>query len=384
MNNFTYYNPTRIVFGAGSIAEVGKLVPAAQKVMLTWGGGSIKRNGVYEQVMRALAGREVVEFGGVQPNPLYEHCMEGLAIVKQRGIGFLLAVGGGSVLDATKFIAAAARFEGSEPWDILTGKARVAGAMPVGCVLTLPATGSEMNGNSVISRRSTQEKLAFGSEHVCPRFAILDPQTTLTLPTKQTRNGIVDAFVHVMEQYATYPSNAPLQDRQAEAVLQTLVEYGPKLMAKPEDYDLRASIMWAATHALNGVIGCGVPQDWTTHQIGHELTAFYGIDHAESLAIVMPALWRHQRAAKGAKLRQYGARVWNVSAGDEAAAVEQTVARTEAYFHSLGMPTRLADYGISAAEAAERVSQRFVERGAKMGEHKAIGPKEAAEILRAC
>ena len=384
MNNFSYCNPTRIVFGKGSIAELGKLIPASERILMTYGGGSIRNNGVYDQVMAALAGRAVVEFGGIQPNPLYETCMEAVKVVKREKISLLLAVGGGSVLDATKFIAAAAEFDAGDPWDILAKGAVITSALPLGSVLTLPATGSESNGNSVISRKSTQEKLAFGSEKVYPRFSILDPAVTISLPAKQVRNGIVDAFVHVFEQYATYPADGPLQDRQAEAILATLIEEGPKAMQNPQDYTVRANLVWAATQALNGLIACGVPQDWTTHMIGHELTAFYGLDHAESLAIVGPALFRHDLARKQAKLAQYARRVWGVSEKSDSRAAEIGIGKTEDFYHSLGMKTKLVDYGIAAADAAKKVGERFNARGSKFGEHRDIDAAVAAKILLAC
>ena len=381
MDNFIYHNPTRIVFGKGSIGQLADLVPAGTKVLLTYGGGSIKRNGVYDQVAKALSGRTVLEFSGIQPNPLYETLMEAVKMVKREGIGLLLAVGGGSVLDGTKFIAAAARHEGGDPWEILSKNAPVTSAVPVATVLTLPATGSESNGFAVISRKSTQEKLAFGTEHCYPRFAILDPATTFSLPEKQVRNGIVDAFIHVMEQYCTYPQNATLQDRQAEAVLLTLIERGPRALKDSTDYNARADCMWAATQALNGLIGVGVVQDWATHGIGHELTAFYGLDHAETLSIVLPSLLRHRKERKAAKLAQFARRVWGIADANESAAIEKGVTAMEQFFHSLGMPTRLADYGISPADAAQRVSERFAQRSTKLGENGEIGPADAGKIL---
>jgi len=378
MQNFTFRNPTEILFGKGMIAELANRVPRDVPVLLLYGGGSIKRNGVYDQVKAALkAHPRVVEFGGIEPNPLHETCLQALAVVRAQKVGFVLAVGGGSVLDAAKYIAAAACFSGSDPWEILTsGGAAITGALPVGTVLTLPATGSESNGNAVISRQATQEKLAFGSPLAFPVFSVLDPETTYSLPAKQVRNGLVDAFVHVMEQYMTYPAAAPLQDRFAEGVIHTLVEVGPRTLAAPRDYDARASFMWAATLALNTLIGCGVPQDWATHMIGHELTAFYGLDHAESLAVVMPGLWTHQLERKQAKLRQFGQRLWGVESPAE------TIARTEAFWRSLGMPTRLSEYGVNAEEAATRVRKRFAERGAVFGEHGDLTPALVAEILR--
>lgn len=382
MENFEYFNPTRVVFGEGTIARLPELLPRDTPLLMTYGGGSIKGNGVYDQTAAALEGFDVVEFGGIEPNPSYETLMKAVEIGRQQGIGFLLSVGGGSVLDGTKFIAAAIRFPGEEPWDILTRHAPIADAVPLGSILTLPATGSESNGNAVISRKSTREKLAFSSEKVYPRFSILDPATTFTLPPRQTANGVVDAFIHVMEQYMTYPVNAPLQDRQAEAVLLTLIEEGPKVMANPSDYDARANIMWTATQALNGLISCGVPQDWSTHAIGHELTALFGLDHAQTLAVVYPAMMRHQRKQKGQKILQYGARVWGVREGTEDERIDAAIAKTEAFFRSLDVKTRLNEYGITGGY--DEVARRFNARGSALGEHGDIGPAEVDAILGLC
>ncbi len=377
MQNFIYKNPTEILFGRGMIAEVAGRVSADAPVLFLYGGGSIKRNGVYDQVKAALKKHRVVEFGGVEANPLYETCLAAVDVVKRERVGFILAVGGGSVLDAGKFIAAAACFSGADPWDILrSGGKAVQAALPVGTVLTLSATGSEANGNSVISRRATQEKLPFTSNHSFPVFSVLDPETTFTLPPKQVRNGVVDAIAHVMEQYMTFPADAPLQDRMAESVLQTLVEVGPVTLAEPKNYEARAAFMWSATLALNTLLGCGVPQDWATHMIGHELTAFYGLDHAETLAVVMPGVWQHKLAQKKAKLEQYGRRVWNV------ASAKAAIEKTEAFFNSIGMPTRLQAYNISAEEAVAKISARFAERKATFGEHGDIDSAAAAAILR--
>lgn len=377
MENFTYCNPTAILFGRGMIGEIGGRISNEARVLLLYGGGSIKRNGVYDQVRRALKTHSVVEFAGIEPNPEFETCRRVVAAMRENNLDFILAVGGGSVLDAAKFIAAASVFEGADPWEILTTHgAAVQAAVPVGTVLTLPATGSEANGNSVISRRATSEKLHFTSDLVFPVFSVLDPETTFSLPEAQVRNGIVDAFVHVMEQYMTFPTAAPLQDRLAESVVQTLVEVAPAAMATPSDYDARASFMWAATLALNTLVGCGVPQDWSTHMIGHELTAFYGLAHAETLAIVLPGLWERKLDGKSAKLAQLGRRVWN------AASARETIERTESFFHSLGMPTRLADYGIDAAEAASKVGGRFAAGELRFGEHGDIDAEAAAAIIR--
>ena len=355
-------------------------MPEGAQLLVTYGGGSIKRNGVYEQVMTALAGRTVSEFGGIEPNPAYETLMKAVEVVKREGIDFLLAVGGGSVLDGTKFIAAAARFEG-EPWDVLTNNAPVIAALPLGAVLTLPATGSEMNSIAVISRVGTQEKFPFASPLVYPRFSIIDPQVTFSLPARQVGNGIVDAFAHVLEQYMTFPANAPLQDRFAESILLTLVEEGPKTLAHPTDYDARANLCWCASMALNGLIGLGVPQDWTTHMIGHEITALRGLDHAQTLAIVFPGTLAERKQAKRAKLLQYAERVWGLRAGSEDEKINQAIERTRAFFESVDVKTHLKDYGV-APDVVRAVSQRFAARGWKtLGEGKDIGPQEVEAIL---
>jgi NADP-dependent alcohol dehydrogenase len=381
MLNFTYHNPVNIVFGKGAIAELPKLVPAGAKVLMTYGGGSIKRNGVYEQVLRAMRGRSMIEFGWIEPNPRYETCLRAVALAGAEGIDFLLAVGGGSVLDGTKFIAAAVPYQGADPWDMLLDWSRVPqNPLPLGCVLTLPATGSEMNGGAVITREATREKLFFVTPQTFPRFSILDPETTYSLPPRQVANGIVDAWVHTTEQYLTYAADAPLQDRQAEAVLLTLVEEGPKALADPQNYAVRANVMWSATQALNGLIGCGVPQDWATHMIGHELTALYGIDHAQSLALVLPGVLRCQKQRKRAKLLQYGDRVWGLRDGEEDARIEQAIDKTERFFRGLGVGTRLADYQIPH-EAVALVAARLAKRGMNLGEHHDLGEKEVQEIL---
>lgn len=383
MWNFTCHNPVRIVFGKGAIAELAHLVPLEQRIMMTYGGGSIKRNGVYDQVMDALKAHALVEFGGIEPNPRYETLMKAIEQAKAEGVDFLLAVGGGSVLDGTKFIAAAIEYAGEDPWDIPARGAPVTTALPLGAVLTLPATGSEMNGNAVISRESTREKFAFSSPHVYPRFSILDPETTYSLSGRQVANGIVDAFVHVAEQYLTYAVNSPLQDRQAEAILLTLVEEAPQVKADPQNYDVRANLMWCATQALNGLIGCGVPQDWATHTIGHELTALFGLDHGQTLAIVLPAVLKHQRVQKAGKLLQYARRVWGIEGLGDDETIDAAIARTDGFFRSVGNPTRLGDYGVKLADC-QAIVERFRERGSTFGEHESIGAQEVGEILAFC
>ena len=381
MRNFEYFNPTRIVFGKDTIAKLAELVPAGARPLLVFGGGSIKQNGVYDQAMAAMQAFDVEEFGGIEPNPRYETCMRAVDKVRAEECDFLLAVGGGSVLDACKFIAAATKFEGDDPWDILSKWVPVKAAVPLGAVLTLPATGSEMNAGSVISRDSTNEKLFFGSDLVRPVFSILDPETTYSLPPIQTANGIVDAFVHVVEQYVTYPATNPLQDRQAEAILRTLIEEGPKALTTPNDYDVRANIMWCATNALNGWLSLGVPTDWAAHVIGHELTVLYGVDHGTSLAIIEPGVWEHQRSRKKEKLIQYGARVWDINDGTEEERVGQAIEKTDTFFRSLGIGTRLRDHNIPE-EACEIVAKRLAKRDLKVGEHADLGEEAVKEILR--
>ncbi|UFP95927.1 iron-containing alcohol dehydrogenase [Gloeobacter morelensis] len=380
MNNFTFYNPVKILFGKGQIARLAAEIPVTARILLTYGGGSIKANGVYDQVKAALAGHTVFEFGGIEPNPHLETLLKAVAVVRAENIDFLLAVGGGSVADGTKFIAAAARFAG-DPWDILAKQAPITAAVPLGTVLTLPATGSEMNGTAVVTRAATQEKLYFGSPLVMPVFSVLDPETTFSLPPKQIGNGIVDAFTHVAEQYLTYPVGAPLQDRMAEAILKTLIEEGPKTLADPTDYAARANFMWCATMALNGLIGAGVPHDWATHTIGHELTALHGIDHGRTLAIVLPSVLALKRDSKRAKLLQYAERVWGITAGTEAERIDAAIGRTRAFFESVGVPTRLGDYGVPT-ETIPLIVERLENRGAvALGEHGDIDPAAVGKVL---
>lgn len=381
MFNFSFQNPTRIIFGKEQIAQLGSLVKPFQKVLLIYGGGSIKRNGVYQQVTSALDDSSVIEFSGVEPNPSFETLMRAADIVRREKIDFILAVGGGSVIDGAKFVAAAALFNG-DAWDILAKGAKITEAVPLGCVLTLPATGTESNGNSVVTRYETQEKLAFSSALVFPQFAILDPTVTYSLPPKQAANGVVDAFVHVMEQYLTYPVNAPVQDRFAEGLLLTLIEEGPRVLAEPENYEVRANVMWAATMALNGLIGQGVPQDWATHMIGHEITALYGLDHAQTLAIVLPALMQQQRQQKRAKLLQYGQRVWQLQHQDEERLIDEAISHTRNFFERMGVPTRLTDYGLKA-EVVDKLVEKLVQhKMVKLGEHGDITPEVSRSILQ--
>ena len=383
MDNFSFHNPTRIHFGRGQIAQIAAELPADAKVLLLAGGGSIKTNGVYDQVIAALDGRSVVEHWGVEANPDFDTLMPAVELCRREGVNWVLAVGGGSVLDGAKFVCAAVNYDG-DPWQILVDNgASVTAALPLGTVLTLPATGSEANGASVISRRAIGEKLHFISPLVYPVFSVLDPETTFTLPPRQIANGIGDAFCHVIEQYLTYPANAAVQDRFAESVLKTLIEVGPANIARPTDYDLRANLVWAATCALNGVIGVGVPQDWATHTIGHELTALHGIDHARTLAIVMPSLLTAQTGTKRAKLLQYAARVWDLTTGSEDERITAAIAQTRGFYESIGIKTRLSDYDVPA-DVAPVVAERLAKRGVvPLGEHGDLTPARIEALLRA-
>lgn len=385
MNNFELYCSTRVVFGKGSIAKLSQLIDKSKKILITYGGGSIKRNGVYDQVKKALEGYNVLEFGGIEPNPKYETLMKAVEIVKKEGVDFLLAVGGGSTLDGTKFIAAASKYFGEkDAYDyFMVEQNPVTDALPLADVITLPATGSEMNNGAVISRISTDEKLAFQWEPLYPKFSIIDPQVTFSLPQKQTINGIVDTFVHVMEQYCTYDVNSPLQDDWALGILRTLIKEAPKVLADPNDYDARANIFWCATCGLNYWIAQGVPQDWATHMIGHELTAFYGIDHGQSLAIIEPRLLRNQKVSKSKKLAKLAREVFGINEPVDLKAADIAIDHIEAFFNSLGMKTKLADYEISPEEAAEKIRDRFAKRGVALGEKGAINSDVAYDIVKA-
>lgn len=381
MNNFEFQNPVKILFGKGQIENIKNEIPANSKVLMLYGGGSIKRNGIYEQVMQALESYEVIEFGGIPANPEYEILMEAYQIIKSENVDYLLAVGGGSVIDGTKFLSGAAVYDGEDPWEILAQGIPSLTGMPFGTVLTLPATGSEMNSGAVITKAATQEKRVMGGRGLFPKFSILDPTVVYSIPERQLQNGVIDAYVHVMEQYLTYPHNAYIQDRFSEGILQTLIEVGPKIIQNPKDYDLAASFMWACTMALNGLIQKGVPTDWATHMIGHELTALHGIDHARTLAIIGPNLYKHQFENKKEKLAQYGRRVWGLS-GDDAQVAKQAIEQTTAFYHQMGMKTKLSENAENYEQTSQVVFNRFEERGwLEMGERKEIGPKEAKEIV---
>ena len=383
MNNFDLYNPVNYVFGKGQIAKLSELTPKNTKILIAYGGGSIFKNGVYDQVKTALEGYEIVEFGGIEPNPKYETLMKAVAIIRTEKIGFILAVGGGSVIDGVKFISAAVNYDGDAA-DILRKKILFkegANVIPFGTVLTLPATGSEMNSGAVVTINATQEKLTLGGSALFPKFSIVDPTVIVSLPKRQLQNGVVDAFTHVMEQYLTYPHDAYLQDRFSESILQTLIEIGPEVVENPSDYKLASNFVWSATMALNGLIQKGVPSDWATHMIGHELTALYEIDHARTLAIIAPSLYRVMFETKKDKLAQYGKRVWNLTGSTDEIA-KKAIEKTVEFFHTMGMQTKLSENAENYEKTADFIVNRFEERGWKaLGEKQNITLEKVREIV---
>lgn len=382
MNNFEFKNPTKILFGKDQIAKLTEEIPENAKVLLLYGGGSIKKNGVYEQVKTALKNFDVAEFGGIPANPEYAVLMDALKVIKDENITFLLAVGGGSVIDGTKFLSAAALYEGDSPWELLTEGKPTQKGIPFGTVLTLPATGSEMNSGAVITRRETKEKLPMGGPGLFPVFSILDPQVIQSIPERQLVNGITDAFTHVLEQYMTYPSGAYLQNRFSESIMQTLIEIAPKVLKDPSDYIAASNFMWSCTMALNGLIQKGVPTDWAVHAIGHELTALFGIDHARTLAVIAPSHYKYNFEAKKEKLAQYAERVWNITEGSTDEKALAAIEKTESFFNELGIDTKLSQYTIDYSGTAELISKRFTERGwLGLGEHKSLKPSDVEKIV---
>ncbi len=383
MLNFEFKNPTKIIFGKDTISKIANEIPKNSQILLLYGGGSIKTNGVYDQVVAALEGFSFEEFGGIPANPEYEVLLEALKVIKQKNINFLLAVGGGSVIDGTKFLAAAANYDG-ESWEILKNAIRTeeGKALPFASVLTLPATGSEMNSGAVVSRRATGEKLGMGGPGLFPQFSILDPEVIRSIPKKQIANGITDAYTHVLEQYMTYPTSASLQDRFSESILQTLQEIAPKMMSDEFDYNAAGNFMWCCTMALNGLIQKGVPTDWAVHGIGHELTAMFGIDHARTLAIIAPSHYRYNFQAKKQKLAQYAERVWNIQSGstDEKAII--AIQKLEGFFHSLHIQTKLSEYTNQYEGTAEKIKNNFIQRNwLGLGENRMVKPEDAEKIV---
>jgi NADP-dependent alcohol dehydrogenase len=382
MNNFEFKNPTKILFGKNKIAKITEEIPKEAKVLVLYGGGSIKRNGIYEQVTSALKGFEYLEFGGIPANPEYEILLKALEIIKEKNISYLVAVGGGSVIDGTKFLASAALYEGDNPWDILEKRIKTTVAMPFGTVLTLPATGSEMNSGAVVSRAETKQKLGMGGPGLFPQFSVLDPEVVYSIPDRQIANGLADSFTHVLEQYMTYPIDAALQDRFAESILQTIIETAPKILKNRTDYKAAANFMWSCTMALNGLIQQGVPTDWAIHGMGHELTALFGIDHARTLAILTASHYRYNIENKKEKLAQYAERVWNISEGTMEEKAHAGIEKTVAFFHSIGIDTKLSDYTDQFEGTAQTIANTFIERGWKaIGENGNVKPSDVEKIV---
>jgi NADP-dependent alcohol dehydrogenase len=377
MYNFTFQNPTKLIFGKGQIAKLAQEIPAGKKIMVTFGGGSVRKNGVYDQVTQALKGLDTIEFWGIEPNPSVESVRRAVEQGRAEKVDFLLAVGGGSVIDGTKLIAAGLLYDG-DPWEIVL-KGYAEKQIPFATVLTLPATGSEMNTGSVISNLATREKFAFNGTY--PVFSILDPETTFSLPKNQVANGIVDTFVHVMEQYMTEPGINPLMDRWSEGILQTLIEIAPKIRENQHDYDAMSDFMLSATMGLNGFVALGVPEDWATHMIGHELTALHGLSHGHTLSMVFPGVLNVLRGQKGDKIVQYGQRVWGITEGTREDRIDRAIARTDEFFRSLGMTTRLSEEGIGQ-ETIDEIERRFNARGVRFGEKGNVNGSMAKKILQ--
>ena len=384
MQNFEVINPTRIVFGKDQLGRLPELIHTfseKKRILLAYGGGSIKSTGLLNKILSHLTDFEVIQFGGIEANPQFATLMKGVQLAQQNEVDFILAVGGGSVIDGVKFMTGAYFYKG-DSWDVLLRKdsCEFKEALPFGTILTLPATGSEANSGAVISREELKEKRTMGGPLFFPVFSFLDPTLVATLPKRQLANGLTDAFMHTLEQYLTYPTGNLLQEREAEAILSTLIEIAPKVMENPSDYEAAANLMWCANHALNGNLRCGVPTDWATHMIGHELTALYGVDHAQSLAIVCPLLLEVKFENKKEKLAQYATRVWNLTGENRA---HEAIQKTEAFFQSLGIKTKLSDYTDTCSDAPQIIKSRFEERNwTAMGERQDLTLDEVELIVK--
>lgn len=383
MDNFEYFNPTKVIFGANSIKNLNNVLPTNARILITYGGESAQKYGTLDEVKRAIGNRYFVEFGGIEPNPQYSTLMKAVELVKQHRIDFLLAVGGGSVIDGTKFISVASLYEG-DVWDMWSNKKPLNKALPLGCILTIPATGSETNNRAVVSNDELKMKMGYHHKLFYPQFAILDPKKSFTLPSQQTANGVVDAFIHIIEQYLTYPVYNKVQDRFAEGLLLTLIEEGPKALTEPENYDVRATIMWSANLALNGLIAVGVPQDWASHRIGHQITALYQLDHAKTLAIVLPALFSVQRESKQIKLLQYAERVWGITEENKEERINKAIQKTKEFFEQMGMICQLSSYGIPESAIDEITHSLEKIHHLPLGEHQDIDAIKVRRILSLC
>jgi NADP-dependent alcohol dehydrogenase len=384
MLDFIFHNPTKIIFGKDAVKHIAQEIPAKSKVMITYGSKSAERHGLLDKVKTALNSYDLTEFGGIEPNPEYETLMKGLALARKKKIDFLLAIGGGSVIDGTKFMAAAIPFKDDPVLLLANAGSAIKQSLPIGTVVTLPASGSEMNNRAVISRKRLQIKQAILNDILFPKFSVLDPTITFTLPAKFIGNGVVDTFVHVLEQYLTYPVDGKVQDRLAEGLLLMLIEEGPCALAEPENYDVRANLMWGATLGLNGLIGAGVPQDWAAHRSGYELTVLYGLDHAQTLACLVPAMLKIRAGEKRQKLLQYAGRVWGINSGEEDERIEEAINKTRTFFESMGLPTRLCDYGVKR-ECIPLILTKLKEHGMiNLGERKDVTPEMMQKILENC
>ncbi|WP_263063158.1 iron-containing alcohol dehydrogenase [Dickeya dadantii] len=381
MLDFEYFNPTRILFGPGKLTEIVKYIPENARILITYGGDSARKYGTLDEIRQILIHYTRFEFGGIEPNPQYATLMRAVDVVKANKIDFLLAIGGGSVVDGTKFIAAASTQD--DIWNTWLARAPIQSALPIGCVMTLPATGSEMNATAVVSHKQSGAKAGYSHPLLFPKFAVLDPRKSYTLPSRQVANGVVDAFVHVLEQYLTYPVYGKVQDRFAEGLLLTLIEEGPKAIQTPESYDVRATLTWSATLALNGLIGAGVPQDWATHRIGHQLTSLFGLDHAQTLAVLLPSLLDVQRRTKHDKLVQYARRVWNLTAADdEDSLISLAIEKTRDFFEAMGVKTRMRDYNLPESAIDDILANLDKFHLLPQGEHQDIDRAAAHRILR--
>jgi NADP-dependent alcohol dehydrogenase len=383
MNNFELYNPTNLIFGNGQLETLENQIPKDAKILVTYGGGSIKKNGIYDRVKTALKNHNWMEFGGIMPNPEYEYLMNAVEICKKEKIDFLLAIGGGSVIDATKFIAAAVLYTGEEAWEILAEKQRVFNALDFGTILTLPATGSEMNSGAVVTHVAKGEKLGMGGPGLFPKFSVVEPNVIDSLPKKQLQNGIIDSFVHVLEQYATYPIGAVLQDRFSESILKTLIDIAPEVLKQdPDNQSIKANFMWCCTMALNGLIQKGVPTDWGIHAIGHELTTKYHIDHGRTLAIVLPAYYNHLFDMKKDKLAQMAENVFDIKEGSTEEKAKLAIDRIKEFFISLDVEIELSAYSDDTKDLPKELESKFEERKwLAFGDRAAVTPKDVKEIV---
>jgi len=379
-NNFLFQNPTKLIFGKGTIAQLAQELPKNEKILVTYGYGSVKQNGVYEQVCQALQGFNYVEFWGIEPNPTVETLRKAIALGKQEKITYILAVGGGSVIDGTKLISSAIPYDG-DAWELVLSPSKIKEMVPFASVLTLPATGSEMNRGAVISNAEKQEKYAFYSSF--PQFSILDPVATFSLPDFQIACGIADTFIHVLEQYLTVNDESPLMDRWSEGIMQTLIELAPKVKADKTNYEAMAEFMLCATMALNGFTAMGVTEDWATHLIGHEITALHGITHGQTLVIVLLGTMEVMQEQKKAKLLQLGERIFNIVEGTEQQRIDNTIEATEQFFRSIGLATKLHELNIGT-ETITIIKERFLARKTRLGECGNIDGYVTEKILNYC